>query len=133
MEAFAAGEVKAAALPGASWTPYQWLHFLRHLPEGLSAERMAELDGVYALTESTNYEILAQWLETSIGRNYRTADERLEGFLVEVGRRKFLMPLYEALVNAGRTEDAKRIYARARSGYHAITRDSLDELLGKPS
>lgn len=132
VEAFAAGKVKADALPGSSWTPYQWLHFLRHLPEDLTVERMATLDAAYALTKSNNYEILAQWLETAIGRNYRASDERLETFLVDVGRRKFLVPLYEALVAAGRDEDAKRIYARARSGYHTITRDTLDELLGKP-
>jgi len=132
VEAFAAGKVKAKALPIASWTPYQSLHFLRQLPANLTPERMANLDAVYAFTKSNNYEILAQWLETAIGRNYRASDERLETFLVDVGRRKFLVPLYEALVAAGRTEDAKRIYAGARSGYHAITRDTLDELLGRP-
>ncbi|MEM6991898.1 MAG: M1 family metallopeptidase [Myxococcota bacterium] len=130
--AFTEGTTAAADLPGASWSVYEWLHFLRHLPEGMTAERFAELDAAYRLTAATNYEVLAQWLDTSVRHGYRVVDERLERFLIEVGRRKFLVPLYEALLDAGRTPDAKRIYARARSGYHAVTRSTLDALLGAP-
>jgi leukotriene-A4 hydrolase len=64
---------------------------------------------------------------------YGEVDGQLEAFLRTIGRRKFLMPLYRALVESGRKPDATRIYASARAGYHPITQQSLDELLGKPS
>ena len=125
----AAGKRAPKDLPTKEWNPQQWLHFLRGLPEDVSVETMAKLDAAYALTESGNYEILAQWLEVSVLRGYRKTDARLEKFLLTVGRRKFLMPLYEALVKAGRDADAKRIYDQARAGYHSITQHSLDQLL----
>ncbi len=130
--AFVAGSVDVDELRGGAWSVYEWLHFLRHLPDALPVERLAELDQTYDLTTSTNYEVLAQWLDASIRHGYGAVDERLERFLVEVGRRKFLVPLYEALLAAGREDDAKRIYGGARSGYHAVTRSTLDGLLGAP-
>ena len=48
-----------------------------------------------------------------------------------VGRRKFLKPLYAAMSrNAEHREMARRIYARARPLYHAISRGTIDEILG---
>lgn len=132
IEEFAAGSVKPSALPGATWTPHQWLHFLRHLPADLASDKMAALDDTYALTKSGNYEVLAQWLDVAVRRGYAPADARLEEFLMTVGRRKFLVPLYEALIAADRHADAKRIYAKARGGYHAVTSSTLDALVGVP-
>lgn len=125
----ARGRLRATALPTKGWTPHQWLHFLRGLPADLPAAMMTELDAAFALTASTNAEILAQWLEVSVLHGYAPADVRLEQFLRTVGRRKFLEPLYGALLTAGRKADAVRIYAEARAGYHPITQHSLDRLL----
>ena len=50
---------------------------------------------------------------------------------MQVGRRKFLKPLYEALA---KTEQGKavalEIYGRARPRYHAISQRTLDGILG---
>lgn len=123
------GKRRAKALLTAGWTPHHWLHFLRGLPADLPASVLAELDDAYSLTASGNAEILAQWLEVSVLRGYAAADPRLEQFLRTVGRRKFLEPLYSALLAAGRKPDAVRIYERARAGYHPITQGSIDRLL----
>jgi len=127
--AFVAGELTAAALPSAAWTPQQWLHFLRALPEHTPQERLVALDAAFGLTRSGNAEILAQWLELAIRQGYRGSDAALESFLLGIGRRKFLMPLYRALLTAARGDEARKIFARARPGYHPITQASLDELL----
>jgi leukotriene-A4 hydrolase len=125
----ARGPGHARSLPTEGWTPHHWLHFLRGLPADLSPQALTELDAEFALTASGNSEILAKWLELSVLRDYAVVDERLEQFLRTVGRRKFLMPLYEALLTAGRRDDALRIYGQARAGYHPITQHSLDQLL----
>lgn len=125
----ASRETSARSLPTEGWTPHQWLHFLRGLPPALPLATLAELDARFSLTASTNYEILAKWLELAVLRGYAAADERLEQFLRTVGRRKFLLPLYEALLSAGRRDDAVRIYGGARPGYHPVTQHSLDALL----
>ncbi len=121
--------MQASKLKTGHWTPHEWLHFLRALPKGFSPEDMGALDDVFSLTASTNSEILAQWLEVSVRRGYRKADTALETFLSTVGRRKFLTPLYWALIESERGDDAKRIYAGARGGYHPITQRTLDELV----
>jgi leukotriene-A4 hydrolase len=123
------GKRRAKALETAGWTPHQWLHFLRGLPSDVPASTLAELDAAFSLTASGNAEILAQWLEVSVLRGYAPAEPRLEEFLLTVGRRKFLEPLYGALLSAGRRDDALRIYGEARAGYHPITQHSLDRLL----
>ncbi|MDX5347579.1 MAG: leukotriene A4 hydrolase C-terminal domain-containing protein, partial [Hymenobacteraceae bacterium] len=81
-------------------------------------------------TNSGNSEILAAWLLHAIRHDYKAADQALENFLVKVGRRKFLTPLYKALKE--RPEGLKRaleIYSKARPNYHAVSTNTLDELL----
>ncbi|HYF35248.1 MAG TPA: leukotriene A4 hydrolase C-terminal domain-containing protein, partial [Prosthecobacter sp.] len=64
---------------------------------------------------------------------YAPAAPALERFLIRVGRRKFLVPLYKALMKteAGQAE-ARRIYALARPNYHAVATSTFDELIGRP-
>ena len=127
---WAAGELRAADLETASWTTHEWLHFLAVLPERLDAAQMAELEAAFSLTESPNAEIAHQWLLIAIRNAYRPADARLERYLLEIGRRKLILPLYAALAAtpAGR-ERARAIYRRARPGYHPISTGSIDPLL----
>jgi hypothetical protein len=102
------------------------------MPEDLSSRRMAELDRAFRFTGSGNFEILYQWLLMSIRSGYQPASPRLERFLLEVGRRKFIKPLYTELAKTpeGRKR-AEAIYAKARAGYHPISIITIDEVLGR--
>ncbi|MGB1698536.1 MAG: M1 family metallopeptidase, partial [Nannocystaceae bacterium] len=120
------GEV--APLRDAAWSAHEWLHFLRGIPAGVSTERLSQLDEGLDFSHSANYELLAEWLEISIRERYAPAQPAVEEFLLEVGRRKFLVPLYRALSTTD-LERAKAIYARARPGYHAISQGTLDAML----
>jgi leukotriene A-4 hydrolase/aminopeptidase len=123
------GSVPASQLQTSSWSFQEWLHFLRFLPD-LPADRMRQLDDAFHLTQSGNAEIVHQWLLMAIRRGYKPADSRLEAFLMSVGRRKLIRPLYTELVKtpAGR-ERALGIYRKARPGYHPITFASIDEIV----
>ncbi len=124
------GEVPAGELPVEDWTTQEWLHFLRGLPEDVSTERLAELDGAFRLTQSRNSEIAHRWLLTAVRRGYEPAQPRVEEFLIEVGRRKFLEPLYKALAETPQgKERARAIYAKARAGYHPISAGTVDGIL----
>jgi leukotriene-A4 hydrolase len=139
-EAFAKVEVQAKSwldtqtpaskLETSAWSFQEWLHFLRSLPADLSPERMRELDDHFHLTGSGNSEIVHQWLLMAIRSQYKPAYPRLEEFLITVGRRKFLRPLYTELVKtpAGR-ERALAIYKKARPGYHPIAVATVDEVV----
>jgi leukotriene-A4 hydrolase len=127
---WAAGRLDLSEVGTSRWTTHEWLQFLRGLPVPLSGERMGELDRAFALTRTGNSEIAFQWLLMSLRSGYRPADERLEQFLIGIGRRKFLKPLYEELVKTpeGRAR-ASAIYARARPGYHPITVETVNRIL----
>lgn len=142
-EAFARVEAQAEAFSGGGapselvttdWTTHEWLHFLRALPETLTPEQLTALDSAFGFTETGNSEVRFAWLRVAIRNRYEPAFESLEAFLTEQGRRKFILPLYTdlAATDWGR-EMAERIYGEARPGYHAITSNSVDEVLGVPT
>ncbi len=112
------------------WSSHEWLFFITSLPQGMTPQKMKELDDVFEFTASSNSEIAAAWLEKAISVKYEAAYPRLEEFLVQTGRRKFLVPLYSAMV---RTDEGKEmalnIYQKARSNYHFVSTNTIDDLL----
>jgi len=122
--------MKGQTIDTAQWSTQEWMHFLRGLPEHLDAAHMKKLDAKFHLTASKNNEILAQWLLMAVRNRYAAANARLDGFLTTVGRRKYVKPLYAAmLTDATGAKHAVAIYARARPLYHPITQTSIDALL----
>lgn len=120
----------ARMLKTEDWTTHHWVHFIRNLPDSLSQKQMAELDVAFNLTQVTNNEILFAWLMQSIRNEYQRANPILENFLMNIGRRKFLEPLYEELVKTPEGKEmALRIYEQSRSKYHPITFQTIDEIL----
>lgn len=121
----------ANALETEEWSTHEWLHFIQQLPQKLSQKQMEELDEAFGFTRSGNAEILTVWFVHAIRNEYTPAYGPLEDFLIEVGRRKFLMPLYGEMV---KTENGKvmasNIYAKARPNYHFVSVTSIDNLLG---
>ena len=125
-----AGGRKPAELATAGWSALEWLHFLGQLKRPVPAATLADLDAAFHFTASGNDEILSVWLERAIESRYEPAYPTLERFLVAVGRRKLVKPLYAQLAKtpAG-TDMALRIYGRARPGYHALTQQTVDKIL----
>ena len=129
MNAFLSG-TSASELTSDNWSSHEWLHFVRAIPADLSLEKMAELDEAFGFTKSGNSEVLTAWLEQSINHQYTAAYDRLEEFLINTGRRKFLMPLYKAMILTEEGKQmAKDIYTKARPNYHFVSYDSIDKLL----
>jgi leukotriene A-4 hydrolase/aminopeptidase len=145
-------EIPATRIPTTRWTTQEWLHFLRFVqdtvstgsgsdpvgasppPAGGAAARMSELDRAFHLTRSGNSEIAFQWLLMSIRNQYEPAYPRLEEFLLSVGRRKFIRPLYQELAKTPEGKQrALAIYRRARPTYHPIAVTSIDSDLKWPS
>lgn len=120
----------AKELATSGWSTFEWMHFLRHLPQTLTDGQMDELDKAYKLTASGNAEILAAWLEQCIRNDHDAAFARLDGFLNTVGRRKFLVPLYTQLITSEKGRIlAQTIYRSARPNYHSVSVHTIDDLL----
>ena len=129
---WASGETAATALETGDWTTQEWLHFLKSVPGALTPQQMTQLDDTFGFTEAGNSEVAHQWLLTAIRNQYAPAYLRLETYLVGIGRRKLIKPLYDELVKTpeGRAR-AEAIYERARPGYHPIAVSSIDEVVGR--
>jgi hypothetical protein len=113
-----------------TWVTAEWLDFLNSLPEKISRQKLEALDAEHGLTRTGNSEVLFAWLMISIRNDYTPAYPVLEEFLKRVGRRKFIVPLYEAMMKNEKTRAmAERIYAEARPGYHPIAQNSLDKVV----
>lgn len=124
------GSLATADLGGKKWIPQLWLRFLAGLPQQVERKRLEELDRAYGLTASGNSEIFTAWAVVAMRNGYDAVDKPTEAFLLRVGRRKFLKPLYEAMAKteAGKAR-ARAIYAQARPRYHAVSTRTLDEML----
>ncbi|EMR04349.1 M1 family metallopeptidase [Cesiribacter andamanensis] len=121
----------ASSLDTNQWSSHEWLHFIRNLPQELSRQQLAELDAAFGFTSSGNSELLAAWFMHTIAHGYEPAYPALERFLTNVGRRKFLMPLYRKLAETPEgKERALAIYRRARTNYHFVSSSSIDKVVG---
>ncbi len=113
-----------------NWSTHEWLHFINSLPDTLPRQELEALDKAGNFTASGNAEIITAWGVVAIRNNYTKAFDKISTFLINTGRRKFLMPLYSEFIKtpAGK-KLAQDIYARARPNYHFVAVNSLDKLL----
>ena len=132
VERAAAAFNKSGVVPTDPWSTDEWLRFLDVI-EPRNVDDLRALDAACGLSGRGNAEVLARWIETALRHGMNDVVPVAETFLVAVGRRKYLKPIYGALIAApgidGKSE-ARRIYARARPGYHAISRATLDKIVG---
>jgi aminopeptidase N len=120
----------AADLPASAWTVQEWLHFLSRLARPQPVARLQELDRRFNLTASPNAEIAHAWFRLAIQSNYPGIEPALERYLTSIGRLKLIRPLYEdMLVTPQQAAFARRVYAQARPGYHAIAQRALDKVM----
>jgi len=124
------GQSSSLDLVKSDWVTSEWLDFLNSLPKSLSGVQMAKLDHTYKLSKTGNSEILFAWLMNCIRNDYNLAYPALEDFLRRQGRRKFLKPLYQAMMDNPKTRDmARRLYTQTRNSYHPISVNTLDSIV----
>ena len=113
-----------------SWSTHEFLHFFHQLPDSIDYSQVKALDAKFNFTNSGNAEILTEWFLLTVKKGYRPSFGAMESFLINTGRKKFLMPIYAELI---KTETGKRIalniYKKARENYHYVSYNSLDKLL----
>lgn len=132
-ESWENSKLKSDKLPWNNWTYQERYRFISNFSEEVNAAKMAELDKLYEISSTGNNEVLFAWLEQSVLKHYSASYDELETFLINVGRRKFVAPLFEAMVAAGEKEMALRIYQKSRANYHAVTVGTVDQILSLTS
>jgi aminopeptidase N len=116
----------------STWSTQEWTRFLDGMPETLTPEQMAALDAAYHFTGTPNGELAQRWYPLAARSGYHPADEAMAAFMQRVGRRKLIMPIYEALVKTPEgLAFAQDVFAKARPGYHPITTGSVEAEIAK--
>ena len=114
------------------WSPTEWQLFLDGTPRPAPPERLAALDARYQLSQRANLEILVAWLVLCAESGYAPTLARTAEVLGEVGRMKYLKPLYTALAKGQETRAlARSCFARWAGQYHPIARQVVGALLLK--
>jgi len=127
----AEGKLPPASITNA-WSTQEWTHFLDGLPQTLAPDRMNALDAAYHLSGTPNGELAQRWYPLAARSGYHAADAGMAEFLQRVGRRKLIMPTYEALVKTSEgLQFAKDVFAKSRAGYHPITTASVQAVIDK--
>jgi leukotriene-A4 hydrolase len=112
------------------WVTQQYQHFLRNLPKDITTAELEALDQAFGFSKSGNAEIQCDWFTLAAAALYHPAFAPMEAFLMRVGRRKFLKPVYEALSATPQgLELGKAIFKRAKPGYHSVSVGSIAEIL----
>ncbi|WP_296164886.1 M1 family metallopeptidase [uncultured Brevundimonas sp.] len=138
--AFAQGG-SASAIPWANWSTQERQRFLAWRPpvppasgRWFSDAQLADLETTLNLRQEGNAELIFAWLQIAVQHRYQPAVPTLERFLTTQGRRKFVLPLFTSLWGQGEwgRPIATRLYAEARPGYHPVTTNSVDAVMGRP-
>ena len=115
---------------GGDWLAQQWIYFLDGMPAALTASQLADLDKSLSLSKSANAEIGHSWFMLVVANNYQPAFPHLEDYLKTIGRRKLIEPLYQGLMKTDSGKEvAKRVFKKARPGYHPETTKAIEAIV----
>ena len=129
VEAWTSGDLATSDILWDKWLYQERYRFLKSIPSSVNVDQLNELNNAFNISSTGNNEVLFAWLEQAILKNHVESYPRLETFLVNVGRRKFLTPLYKAMLETDQTKMALNIYEKARPSYHSVATGTMDELL----
>ncbi|KAJ6892333.1 leucine aminopeptidase-like isoform X1 [Populus alba x Populus x berolinensis] len=119
----------------ANWKGQEWELYLKNLPRAVEASQVLALDARYSLSESKDYDVKVAFLQLAISSRCRDYYCEVEKTLKEVGRMRYLRPLYSGLVQGPGNEEekilAKRVFAEARECYHPIAQGTVEAIFAK--
>jgi aminopeptidase N len=125
----ALGAAAPSEAEGRAMTPNEWHLYLEALERPAPRALLETLEARFSLTARRNYEVLVSWLVVALESGLDAALPRADEVLGEVGRMKYLRPLFSALLRRD-PERARRVYERVKAGYHPIARQVVESLLG---
>ena len=127
------GNISVNQLNNSDWTVHQWLHFLNNLSHTSDLNLMTQLDKQFNLTTSSNNEIAHAWYLLALRSGYDAIYEELQEYLIKIGRRKLIVPLYKHLAASSPKGYAwaAKVYETARPGYHPLAQGTIDEIFKK--
>ena len=110
----------------------EWQMFIRRLPKKIDPELMRNLDKHLNFKNWGNAEIMNEWYILGINSGYDDIRPNMEKFLLKVGRRKYIAPIYQELAKTPENlKWARQVFEKAKNNYHYISRTTVQDLLYK--
>jgi leukotriene-A4 hydrolase len=120
----------ATALDTEGWTSRQWKQFLLELPKPQPVGRLQELDKAFEFTTGSNAEVRQVWFLDALAAGDADVDPAIEDYLTSIGRIWLIGGIYKELVKTPEgLAMAKRIFEKARSGYHPLAISYVERVL----
>ena len=106
------------------------MKFLNDIDNKADAARLKELDAAFGLAKTGNNEVAFRFYRAAVHAGYRDVRPQVQAFLMSVGRKKFVVPLYAALrANPQDRAWAEGVYKAARERYHPETQVGVDKAM----
>lgn len=102
---------------------------MSRLPE-VTVDIMAQIDKDQDITHTKDPECLQRWLPMSILKNYQPAIEVAHTFVQTVGRQKYIVPIYKALLDSNQKTLAVTWFNENVKFYHPLALQTLKKMLG---
>lgn len=109
----------------------EWQTFIRNLSLNLSDDVIRKIDEQIKFSES-NPIIQSDWFVYCAKAGYQGNRKEMEAYLVKIGRRWLIENVYLALMSSENKDDhlfAKKVFEKAKDNYHAVTRNTIEEIL----
>ncbi len=119
-------------LKRSDYMAQEWILFLQKLPPIMPVEQLQKLDEHLHFKTWGNAEVASLWYALAIRSGYKEVRPHLERFLLKMGRRRFIVPLYQELIK--KEEDrkwAKKVYQEASENYHYLANNTISQLFKK--
>jgi aminopeptidase N len=115
-----------------SFDVMRWELFLSEIAPRVTREHLDRLEAWFSFSTTTNSELMCKWALLCIAHQRYDLVPGLEQFLSQVGRMKYLKPLYLALCahESGRAL-ARRWFESYGSRYHPIAREGVARILDR--
>jgi len=108
----------------------EWQTFIHSLPENIGKSKLQKLDAYFSFKTCGNAEIMTDWFILGIKNNYGDLNTNIKMFLGKVGRRKYVLPIYETMLNNNKTKAlAIEIFEKNKKNYHSVTKNSIEALI----
>jgi hypothetical protein len=119
-------------LKRSDYMAQEWILFLQKLPPIMPVDQLQKLDEHLHFKTWGNAEVASLWYALAIRSGYKEVRPHLERFLLKMGRRRFIVPLYQELIK--KEEDrkwAKKVYLEASENYHYLANNTISQLFKK--
>ncbi|NUM31359.1 MAG: M1 family metallopeptidase [Bacteroidetes bacterium] len=114
----------------AGFTSHHWQYLIRQFSKKANLNQVEEFEKVFSFSNRSNCEILCDWFTLSAKIAYTKNTEQTEKFLIRVGRRKMILPIYEELAKTENGKKwAKMVFDKAKTGYHSVSVQSVAVIL----